>query len=57
MGFYGAVWDGGRAKVEPLGLLLDLTTHCMEEGARDAMAAYFDAFVLATENIRVHYAL
>ena len=55
MGFYGVVWDGGRAKVEPLGLLLDLTTHCMEEGARDAMAAYFDAFVLATDNIRVHH--
>jgi hypothetical protein len=55
MGFYGAVWDGDRAKVEPLGPLLDLTTHWMEEGARDAMASYFDAFVLATENIRAHY--
>ena len=55
MGFYGAVWDGDRAKVEPLGPLLDLTAHWMEEGDRGAMASYFDAFVLATENIQAHY--
>lgn len=53
--FYGAAWDGEGARVEPLALGLDLATHLKERNTGHTMASSFDAFVLAIENIQVHY--
>jgi len=55
VGFYGAAWDGQRARVEPLAPGLDLSTHWREKKARHAMASCFDAFVAAIEHIEAHY--
>ena len=55
MGFYGAAWDGERVKVEPLAPGLDLATHWRERNGRHAIASCFDALVVATEHIQVHY--
>ncbi|KAF8349607.1 hypothetical protein F5887DRAFT_1279875 [Amanita rubescens] len=55
LGFYGAVWDGKRVRVEPLTPLLDLSTHWREAKARCAMAAAFDALPAAVDSIEAHY--
>jgi hypothetical protein len=52
LGFYGAVWDGERARVEPLTVGFDLATHWRETKAR---ASSFDALALAVQNIEAHY--
>ncbi|KXN93307.1 hypothetical protein AN958_00231, partial [Leucoagaricus sp. SymC.cos] len=53
--FYGATWDGMRVRAEPLTGSLQLATHEMETAARNVMASTLDAFVVAVENIQVHY--
>ena len=55
MGFYGAAWDGNQVRVEPLAEGIDLATNWKRRNTRDAMASYFDAFVLVTKNIEEHY--
>jgi hypothetical protein len=55
LGFYGALWDGKRVRVEPLTPLFDLTTHWRETKARSAIAASFDALMIAVESIEAHY--
>ena len=55
MVFYGAAWDGDRVRVEPLAPGIDLAIHWKDLNSRLAIASYFDAFVLATKNIEVHY--
>ncbi|KAF8339438.1 hypothetical protein F5887DRAFT_979972 [Amanita rubescens] len=55
LGFYGAVWDGKRVRVEPLTPLFDLSTHWRETKARCAIAASFDALMIAVNSIEAHY--
>ncbi|KAF5345600.1 hypothetical protein D9756_011047 [Leucocoprinus leucothites] len=55
LGFYGAVWDGTRVRVESLTRPFDLTTHLLERTARLEIASALDAFVDAVKNIRAHY--
>ncbi|PFH48308.1 hypothetical protein AMATHDRAFT_42357 [Amanita thiersii Skay4041] len=56
-GFYGAVWDGTRVRVEPLTPLFDLSTHLREINTRFAMAATLDALRVAVDSINAHYNL
>ncbi|KAK2460464.1 hypothetical protein APHAL10511_007511 [Amanita phalloides] len=55
LGFYGALWDGKRIRVEPLTPLFDLSTHWRETKARCAIAASFDALLVAVNSIEAHY--
>ncbi len=55
LGFYGAVWDGKRVRVEPLTPLFDLSTHWKETKARWTIAASLDAFMVAANSIEAHY--
>jgi len=55
MGFYGAIWDGDRVKVEPLTPLFNLSTHRMEQDDRFAIASSLDALVAAAHNLTTHY--
>jgi len=55
LGFYGAVWDGKRVRVEPLTPLFDLSTHWWESKARCAIAATFDALMVAVDSIKIHH--
>jgi len=55
LGFYGAVWDGKRARVEPLTPIFDLSTHWKETKARWTIAASLDAFMVAANSIEAHY--
>ena len=55
MVFYGAAWDGQHVKVEPLSPGLELTTNWTKRDARNAIASYFDAVIVAIETIQAHY--
>ena len=55
MGFYGAIWDGDRVKVEPLTPLFDLSVHEMECDDRYTIASSLDALILAVRDLQVHY--
>ncbi|KAF8346740.1 hypothetical protein F5887DRAFT_1158236 [Amanita rubescens] len=55
LGFYGAVWDGKRVRVEPLTHIFDLSTHWKETKARWTIAASLDAFMVAANSIEAHY--
>jgi len=55
IGFYGAIWDGKRVRVEPLTPLFDLSTHRMERDDRYAIASSLDALTLAACDLQAHY--
>jgi thiamine kinase-like enzyme len=55
LGFYGALWDGNRVRVEPLTPIFDLSTHWREKRARHAIASALDALMAAVDNIEAHY--
>jgi hypothetical protein len=54
-GFYGAIWDGDRVRVESLTPGFDLATHWKESNTREAIASSLDALVVAVRNIEDHY--
>ncbi|KAG6871545.1 hypothetical protein C0995_003426 [Termitomyces sp. Mi166 len=57
LGFYGAIWDGQRVRVEPLCRGIDLIANWKELHARYEVAATLDALVEAVRLIKEHYAL
>ncbi|KAG6883758.1 hypothetical protein C0993_003959, partial [Termitomyces sp. T159_Od127] len=56
VGFYGAVWDGLRIRVEPLTRGFDLMTPWKEKEDRYKMASILDALVETARFIENHYA-
>ncbi|KAG5718504.1 hypothetical protein E4T56_gene15364 [Termitomyces sp. T112] len=56
-GFYAAIWDGQRVKVEPLCRGIDLIANWKELHSRCEVAATLDALLEAVHLIQAHYAL
>jgi serine/threonine protein kinase len=55
LGFYGALWDGNRVRVEPLTPIFDMSIHWREKRARHAIASALDALMAAVASIEAHY--
>jgi hypothetical protein len=53
--FYGTVWDGFRARVEPLTCGFNLHVSLAGEKTGRPLHLAFDALVLAVQDIEAHY--